>query len=83
MFSNRYYTMDCMALHQLSSKRQMWSNFKHLLILQSWVKERFLTEICRIIAFTSNNPITNTYYLLTLRKEFMDKKKFIFAHVCI
>jgi hypothetical protein len=75
----RYYKMDCKALHELSCKSQVWSNFKHLLILQCWQGIELFEEVYEVLLDDYDKPRLITYNLLTIRGEIMVKKKFLFS----
>ena len=74
----RYYKMDCTALHELSSKSQVWSNFKHLLILQCWQGIELFEELHNVLIEDADKPRSISNNLLTIRGEIMVKKKFLF-----
>jgi hypothetical protein len=75
----RYYKMDCKALHELSCKSQVWSNFKHLLILQCWQGIELFEEVYEVLLDDADKPKLISYNLLTIRGEIMVKKKFLFS----
>lgn len=74
----RYYDMDIMALQELSSKSQVWSNFKHMLILQCWNGYGLFDEINNVLTDIKKNHKTHASNLSNIRSELVIKKEFLF-----